>query len=97
MATGLDTRTTTTHETAATGARDGSARTMTVIGFLFAALALFAIVPPVTGGAAIALGIVARNKGDHLGTWAAVAGVVGLVGGIAIAMWIVPAMLNSNI
>lgn len=77
-----------------TGTRGGTGagRTMSIVGFVCAALALF-FVPIVFGPAAIVLGILAYRKGDRLGVWAAVAGVVGLVGGIALGAWV---MSNAN-
>lgn len=59
-------------------------RTLTIIGFVCAALALF-ILPIVFGPAAIVLGIVGWRQGDSLGVWAAVAGAVALVAGLVIA------------
>ena len=63
----------------------GAGRTLSIIGFVCAALAVF-FLPIVFGPAAIVLGIVGYAKGDRLGMWAAIAGVVGLVAGIALGM-----------
>ena len=60
-----------------------SGRTMTIISFVLAALALF-LVPPLFGGAALVLAIIARTKGDPLATWAIVASIVGIVAGMFI-------------
>ena len=63
-------------------------RTLTIVGFVCAALALF-VLPVLFGAAAIVCGIVGWRSGDRLGVWAAVAGVVGLLGGLAIAAAVV--------
>lgn len=59
-------------------------RTLTIIGFVCAALALF-VLPIVFGPAAIVLGIIGWRQGDRLGIWAAVAGAVALIAGLVIA------------
>lgn len=70
--------------------RGGSARTMTIIGFVLAGVAvLFA--PPVFGLAAVVLGVVAHTKGDPLGRWAIVAGIAGAIVGMALAALILNA------
>jgi len=63
-------------------------RTLTIVGFVCAALALF-VLPIVLGPAAIVCGIVGWRSGDRLGVWAAVAGVLGMIGGIALAAAVV--------
>lgn len=62
-------------------ARTGSARTLTIVGFVLAGIAvLFA--PPVFGLAAVVLGIIAHTKGDPLGKWAIAAGIAGALVGM---------------
>ena len=61
----------------------GGGRTLSIIGLVCAAIAVFAL-PIVFGPAAIILGIVAYRKGDRLGMWAVVAGVVGMLAGFAL-------------
>jgi len=63
-------------------------RTLSIVGFVCAALALF-VLPIVFGPAAIICGIVGWRSGDRLGVWAAVAGVLGMIGGIALAAAVV--------
>jgi Na+/phosphate symporter len=64
-------------------ARTGSARTLTIVGFVLAGIAvLFA--PPVFGLAAVVLGIIAHTKGDPLGKWAIVAGIAGAIVGMVL-------------
>jgi hypothetical protein len=63
-------------------------RTLTIVGFVCAALALF-VLPVLLGAAAIVCGIVGWRSGDRLGVWAAVAGVLGMLGGLAIAAAVV--------
>jgi hypothetical protein len=67
-----------TSDTSVTRGGTGSARTMTIIGFVCAAVALF-LLPIPLGVAAIVLGIVAYTKGDRLGMWAAIAGGAAIV------------------
>lgn len=65
-------------------------QTLVIIGFILAALGFFCC-PIVLSGAAIVLGIIAMNKGNKLGVWVIVAGVVSLIGGIIfgalVGMW----------
>jgi hypothetical protein len=63
-------------------------RTLSVVGFVCAALALF-VLPVVLGPAAIICGIVGWRSGDRLGMWAAAAGLVCMLGGLAIASAVV--------
>ncbi|MDQ1710782.1 MAG: hypothetical protein QOE45_232 [Frankiaceae bacterium] len=86
-----DLRTTPHMNDTAVSRGSSTARTLTIIGFVCAAVAVF-FAPVVFGVGAIVLGIVAYRKGDHLGMWAAIAGVVGMVAGIAL----VAAILNSR-
>src|SRR5687768_12287730 len=59
-------------------------RTYTIIGFVLAGLAvLFA--PIILGPAAVILGVIGLQKGDPLGKWAAIAGVAGMLAGLALA------------
>ena len=85
MGTDLDTRTT-NHGMTRT-ASNSSARTMTIIGFICAAVSLL-FLPIVFGPAAIVLGILAKSKGDPLGQWAAVAGALCMVAGMALGAWV---------
>lgn len=62
----------------------GTARMLPILGFLCAAIAVVYF-PIVFGPAAIVLGVVAQRRGDPLGSYAAVAGVVGLVAGVTLA------------
>lgn len=73
----------------------GSARVLTIIGFVCAAIGVF-ILPIVFGLAAVVLGLVARSKGDPLGTWAAVAGGAAIVIGMALGMWLFAEASNAN-
>ena len=73
MSSDLHTRPRTGDTSVTTRGGTGSARTMTIIGFVCAAVALF-LLPIPLGVAAIVLGIVAYTKGDRLGMWAAIAG-----------------------
>ncbi len=57
------------------------------LGFVFAVVALF-FFPILFGPAGAILGAVGRSKGDALGTWAIVAGVVATLLGFALAAWI---------
>jgi hypothetical protein len=59
-------------------------RTLTIIGFVCAVLALM-LLPVLFGIAAVVCGAVGRWSGDRLGTWAIVAGVLCMLGGLAIA------------
>ncbi|HEU0130204.1 MAG TPA: hypothetical protein VFQ85_04340 [Mycobacteriales bacterium] len=88
MRTDLDTRTSTPHDLTTTGT--GGGRTLSIVGFVCAALSLL-FLPIVFGPAAIICGIVAWRKGDRLGVWAAVAGVVCMIAGMAIGV----AVLNN--
>ena len=73
-------------------ARGGTARTLTIIGFVSAAIGVF-LLPIVFATAAIVLGIIAYRKGDNLGVWAAVAGLAAFAVNIALAAWIID---NAN-
>ena len=71
--------------TTRSGASISAARVCTIIGFVFAAIALF-FYPPVFGLAALVLGIVGGALGDRpLGWFAAGAGVVGAALGMMLA------------
>jgi hypothetical protein len=72
--------------TAGTGA--SSARVMSILAFVMAVVALF-FLPILFGPIAIVLGGIATAKGDSLGKWALAAGIVGMVGGMALgaAVW----------
>ncbi len=62
-----------------------AARVCTIIGFVFAVLAVF-FLPPVFGVIALVLGIVGGALGDRpLGWWAAAAGVIGGALGMILA------------
>ncbi len=63
-------------------------RTLTIVGFFCAGLSLM-LLPVVFGPAAIVCGLVAWRSGDRLGGWAAAAGLVCLVAGLAIASVVV--------
>ncbi|HEY0698225.1 MAG TPA: hypothetical protein VGD43_10510 [Micromonospora sp.] len=79
-------------ENTTTPARSRSgARICTIIGFVFAALAVF-LFPPLFGLVAIVLGIVGATMGDKpLGWYAAAAGLLGAILGMLLAA----AVLNS--
>ncbi len=94
MDTDLRTRPTTYGDTGMQS-RTGNARILTIIGFVCAAIGVF-VAPIVFGGAAIARGLVARSKGDPLGTWAAVAGGAAIVIGFALNMWLLSEAANNN-
>ena len=70
-----------THSPATTGS--GGARTMTIVGFVCAAVALL-FAPIVFGPIAIVLGVLAYRRGDRLGVWAAVAGGITMIVGMAL-------------
>jgi MFS family permease len=54
-----------------------------ILGFIFAAIGLL-FCPILFGGAAIVMGILAKNKGNALGIWVIAAGIVSLILGIII-------------
>lgn len=89
MGTTLDTRTSPTSGDLRTSS--GTGRTLSIIGFVCAAFSLL-FLPIVFGPAAIVLGIVGYRKGDRLGLWAAVAGLVCMVAGMALGV----ALLNAR-
>lgn len=60
-----------------------SGRPFAVAGLVCAVVAVF-LLPIVLGPAAVALGAVAQRRGDQLGRWVVVAGVVGTVLGFAL-------------
>lgn len=61
--------------------RHGTARTLSIVGFVLAGIAvLFA--PLLFGLAAIVLGVIAHTKGDPLGRWVVAAGVAGALLGM---------------
>jgi hypothetical protein len=66
-------------------------RTLSVVAFVLAGFAVL-LAPPLLGLAAIILGIIAHGRGDPLGRWAAVAGLVGAIVGTLIAV----ALLSSS-
>jgi hypothetical protein len=92
MGTDLDTRTTTTHGDLRTSS--GTGRTLSIVGFVCAALSLL-FLPIVFGPAAIVLGIVGYRKGDRLGMWAAIAGLVCMIAGMALGVAVLHARNNS--
>ncbi len=61
----------------------GGGRPYAIGAFVCAVVAVF-FLPVVLGPVAIVLGVVAHRKGDPLGRWAVVAGVVGLAAGLAL-------------
>lgn len=80
--TTMQTRTQTEHPSAGTGSAPSStARTLTVIAFVLAAIAVF-FLPPLFGIAGIVCASIAMVKGDALGKWALAASIVGLVLGM---------------
>ena len=95
MSSDLRTNPHTTGTMTTTGTATGGARTMTIIGFVCAAISLL-FLPIVFGPAAIVLGIVAYKKGDRLGMWAAVAGAAGLVIGMVLGMLVFAANNNAG-
>lgn len=58
-------------------------RSFTIVGFVLAAAAVL-ILPIVLGPAGAIFGGVGYSKGDKLGMWAIVAGIVGAIAGMAI-------------
>jgi hypothetical protein len=72
-------------------ARTGSARTLTIVGFVLAAIAVL-LAPPLFGLAAVVLGIIAHTKGDPLGKWAIAAGIAGAI----VGMLLVAVLLNAG-
>lgn len=83
--TTMQTRTQTEHSPAGAGSAPSStARTLTVIAFVLAAIAVF-FLPPVFGIAGIVCASIAMVKGDALGKWALTASIAGLVIGMVLA------------
>ncbi|MBM3674443.1 MAG: hypothetical protein FJW88_05715 [Actinobacteria bacterium] len=58
-------------------------RVVLVLGFAFAAFAIW-VFPPLLGGIGIILGLVAVRKGERLGWWVVGAGVVGALLGLGL-------------
>lgn len=75
--------TTTTTSAPATAAANGAGRTLAIVAFVLAGIALF-ILPPVFGIAGIVCAAISMGKGDPLGKWALLASIVGLVGGMVL-------------
>ncbi len=59
------------------------ARVCSILALVFGAVAVL-FFPIIFGPAAIILGIIGAAKGDKLGIWGIVAGVVGMIAGIAL-------------
>lgn len=73
-----------THHTdthARAGAPEG--RTLSIVAFVLAAVAVF-VIPIVLGPIAAILGGVAMSKGDPLGKWALTAGIAATIVGMAL-------------
>lgn len=68
-----------------------TARVLAIISFVCSAIALF-FLPPLFGLAAIVLGIISHVKGDRLGMWAWIVGVVALIAGMALAAAVMSAL-----
>jgi cytochrome c biogenesis protein CcdA len=67
-----------------TGTRGtGSARVLTILAFVFAAVAV-AFFPIVFGPVAIVLAAIAMRKGDPLARWALIAAIAGMVAGFVL-------------
>ncbi len=58
-------------------------RTLTIVGFVLAGLAII-VVPIVLGPVAAVLGGIAMKKGDPLGRWALIAGIAATIVGMAL-------------
>ena len=65
-------------------ASTNAGRSFTIIGFVLAVAALV-ILPIVFGPLGAIFGGIGYSKGDKLGMWAVVAGIVGTIGGFALA------------
>lgn len=76
--------------------RSTTARTLAIVGLVCAVVAVFPISPLLFGLAAVVLGVIARVQGDRLGTWTIVAGVVGIVVGTAVTMWLLDAIRDNG-
>lgn len=67
---------------------DDTTRTVTVVGFALAVIAVV-VAPLLVGGAAVALGVVARARGDRLGVWVIVVGALGMLIGLLLGALLV--------
>jgi uncharacterized membrane protein len=79
--TTMQTRSQTEHSPATTSVPSSTARTLTVIAFVMAAIAVF-FLPPLFGIAGVVCASIAMVKGDALGKWALTASIGGLVIGM---------------
>ncbi len=66
-----------------TGQGTGSARVMTILAFVFAAVAVL-FLPIIFGPVAIVLAIIAMRKGDPLAKAALIAAIVGMIAGFVL-------------
>ena len=55
-------------------------QTLVILGFIFAALGIFCC--PIFGPVAIIMGVIAKNRGNALGTWVIIAGVASTLIGV---------------
>lgn len=66
-------------------------RTLSIVAFVLAGIAVF-IVPIILGPIAAILGGIAMSKGDPLGRWALAAGIAGTIIGMALGAALVASM-----
>lgn len=64
---------------------------LSIVGFACAAVAVV-FLPPLFGLAGIVLGIVGHTRGEPLGKWAAIAGVVGMIIGMLLSFLVAGTM-----
>ena len=66
-------------------------RTLTIVGFVLAGIAVF-FFPIIFGPAGAICGGIAMSKGDPLGKWALIAGIAGMVLGMIIGVALISSM-----
>lgn len=74
--------------------RGGSGRTLTIVGFVLAAIGIL-VVPIVLGPLGAVLGYLGLRKGDALGKWAIAAGIAATVIGLALSAALMTAITGG--